>query len=273
VSYLIAEALHLSGVVTVLFCGIGMNHFLRPLLAREGKEFSEGVVRVLALVADTSVFFMVGLDIALNLGTSRGIDTKGEGEMVGWALLAVVVARTLTIFPLAFFVNYFRGSARQLPWAYVVVLWFSSMRGANAYAFSLIFPGPNQEVLVDLTACVVLVSILFFSTALRPVLICLGISHGAHGPQHSGRFLPTEADDSDEEGEEVAPPPPPEPGAASPTAPDTPSRGEKNYRVVLVGGARVYLPLKKLTLARRAVTALNKFDTQLRWNVSGVLRK
>lgn len=270
-SYLVAEALHLSGVVTVLFCGIGMNHFLRPLLAREGKEFSEGVVRVLALVADTSVFFMVGLDIALNLGTSRGIDTKGEGEMVGWALLAIVVARTLTIFPLAFFINYFRGSARQLPWAYVVVLWFSSMRGANAYAFSLIFPGPNQAVLVDLTACVVLVSILFFSTALRPVLICLGVSHGAHGPQHTGRFLPTEADDSDEEGGDTAPAP--GPAAASPAPPDTPSGGEKNYRVVLVGGARVYLPLKTPSLARRAVTALNKFDTQLRWNVSGVLRR
>jgi NhaP-type Na+/H+ or K+/H+ antiporter len=267
VSYLTAEALHLSGVATILFCGIGMNHFLRPLLSREGKEFSEGVVHVLALVADTSVFFMVGLDIALNLGTVRGIDTKGEGEMVGWALLALVVARTLTVFPLAFFINYFRGAARQLPWSYVVVLWFSSMRGANAYAFSLVFPGPNQPVLVDLTACVVLVSILFFTAALRPVVICLGISHGAHEEQHVGRFLPTEADDSDAE-EEGAPEP-------AGDAPQTPAKaaGEKNYRVVLVQGARVYLPKVPPSLARRTITVLNRLDTQLRWNVSGVVRK
>ena len=254
-----------------------MNHFLRPLLSREGKEFSEGVVRVLAMTADTSVFFQVGLDISVNMGTKRGIDTKGEGEMVGWTLLAIVVARTLTVFPIAFFVNYFRGPARQLPWAYVVVLWFSSMRGANSYAFSLVFPnlGNNRDVLVDLTASVVLVSVLFFSTALRPVLMCLRIRHGEQehgsggaGSGHSGRFLPTEADDSDEE-ETAA-------GAAQLAAPASPPpAGEvpsANYRVVVVAGARVYLPREK-PKSRRVLTLLNNIDSQLRWLVSGVVRK
>ena len=175
----------MSGVVTVLFTSISLNHFVRPLLTREGKEFSEGTVRVLSSVADTCVFFQVGLDIALTMGSDRGVDTRAEGDMIGWVLLALLASRTLSIFPIAGAINCVRRG--RLPWAHVVVLWHSAMRGAGAYAFALVFPGPHKDVLVDLTATVVLISVLFYATSMRWLVTVLGVGgvteHGAaaHG--------------------------------------------------------------------------------------------
>lgn len=292
VTYLLADSLHLSGVVAILFVGIGLNHFLRPLLNREGKEFSEGLVRVLAVTADTSVFFQVGLDIALTMGTTRGIDTKGDGEMVGWVLLAMLVSRTVTVFPIAFVVNYFRGEGRKIPWEYVVVLWYSSMRGANSYAFSLVFPSENQGALVDLTASVILVSVLVYATSMKYLLNCLGLRQKPHGHGHStassdggeevgnplgkqrsGRFLPTEADDSDEEeGKEVEAD---EKARLLKVAQEEGTGGGANYSVAIVQGVKVYLPKvssKQKSIVKRALTFVNRFDSQLRWVVSGVVR-
>jgi NhaP-type Na+/H+ or K+/H+ antiporter len=215
-----------------------------------------------AATADTSVFFQVGLDIALTMGTDRGIDTGAQGEMVGWVVLAMVVARTLTIFPLAFFINYFR--REPVPWQHVVVLWHSSMRGANSYAFALVFPTSNQPFLVDLTASVILISVAFYAPTTKLLLRVLGLADDAHahGDGHqaeaTGRFLPTEADDSDSADD-----------ADQATHGEAP--GPKNYDVVIVSGARVYIP-KVLSRSERVVTWINRLDTQLRWLVSGIVR-
>ena len=39
-----------SGVVACLFCGIALNHFVRPLMDLEGKRYSFGTVKTLAQV-------------------------------------------------------------------------------------------------------------------------------------------------------------------------------------------------------------------------------
>ncbi len=280
----------MSGVVSTLFCAVALNHFVRPLLTREGKEFSEGTVRVLSATADTCVFFQVGLDIALTMGSDRGLDTRAEADMVGWVLLALVVSRTASIFPLAAVINFFRRD--KLPWTHTVVLWHSAMRGAGSYAFALLFPGPNKGVLVDLTATVVLISVLFYATTMQVLVRALGVAkladaHHGGAAHETTQLVPREADDSDEDettadrstrnglGVDAAVPPgalssPARPlGAkqqeAAAAADDTP------FRVVYVGGARVYLPLKKKPMPA-ALLAINRFDAQLRWNVSGIVR-
>lgn len=305
---MMAEAAHMSGVVSTLFCAITLNHFVRPMLSREGKEFSEGTVRVLSATADTCVFFQVGLDISLTMGSDRGLNSQAGLDMVGWVLLALIVSRTLAIFPLAGLVNFFRRD--KLPWTHIVVLWHSAMRGAGSYAFALVFPGTHKDVLVDLTATVVLVSVLFYATTMKGLVRALGVAsladgHGngsaahasdaargdahsdAHADEHAPAtqrsLVPTEADDSDEEdtaaerttrsGESAAGKG--ADGAALPSrAHAAGSRSlvgdddSASYRTVLVGGARVYLPTKKA----KALRAINYFDTQVRWVVAGIVR-
>ena len=260
VAYLSAEACHLSGVVSVLFSGIALNHFVRPLLSAEGKEFSEGTVRVLSATADTSVFFQVGLDIALTMGTDRGIDTAAEGEMVGWVFLALLVSRAVAIFPLALLFNYFR--REKLSWRHQVLMWHSAIRGASAYAFTLVFPTANKPVLVDLTAAMVLISVLFQATTMKPLFLMLGEGQGHHDEGGGGMTMAEALKvESDDEGVDNA--------LLSHAPPASPASG---YNTVIVQGARVYIPTHTASRAERVITWLNRIDTQLRWIISGIVR-
>lgn len=42
-SYMAAEAALLSGVVAVLFCGIALNNFMRPLMSEQGVRVAGGI--------------------------------------------------------------------------------------------------------------------------------------------------------------------------------------------------------------------------------------
>jgi NhaP-type Na+/H+ or K+/H+ antiporter len=182
VSYMTAEAAHLSGVVAVLFTGIAMNHFVRPLLTREGKRFSEGTLKVLSQTSDTSIFFQVGLDMGLTIFTAGGIDSKEDGALLGWVILGILVGRALSIFVLAAIVNYFRRT--PIPWQYLVALWHAGMRGAGTYAFTIIFPTANRNLLLDITAAVILFTVFALGSTTAPLMRYLGIPYDAAGSAH-----------------------------------------------------------------------------------------
>jgi hypothetical protein len=285
VAYMAAEALHLSGVVAVLFCGISLNHFVRPLMTSEGKDFSEGTIRVLAEIADLTTFFQVGLDAALTFGTRDGIDSQADAALLGFILLGSYVGRAVAVFGLGALINYYR--REPVPFNYLVMLWHAGLRGAGAYAFTLVFPTANREVLVDATAGVVLFTVLTCGATTSRMLSWTGVPWGhnfdpaedmlhpsAHpekeGPIRRASFAGAEAQAgaAASSARDAA-------ATAASSAPTTPAR------TVLVHGAKVYIPLGAGTDqsgaggARRmaAITWINRLDTRVRFWVSGVVRE
>jgi NhaP-type Na+/H+ or K+/H+ antiporter len=260
VAYMAAEASHLSGVVAVLFAGIGLNHFVRPLMTKEGKDFSEGTIRVLAEIADMACFFQVGLDMALNFGTNRGIDTKADASLVGFVLLGIFLGRAVAVFGLSFLLNYYR--REPVPASHQVMLWHAGLRGAGAYAFALVFPTHNKEVLVDITAAIIFITVLACGATTTRMLTAVGVPWGHHaleagahgGGEHAGHGAGGHGGDGH--------------GAAS-----------AGYRTVMVQGARVRVPVGdtrfETAAARRdkTVTWINSWDTKVRYWVSGVVRQ
>jgi NhaP-type Na+/H+ or K+/H+ antiporter len=283
VAYMAAEALHLSGVVAVLFCGISLNHFVRPLMTSEGKDFSEGTIRVLAEIADLTTFFQVGLDAALTFGTRDGIDSQADAALLGFILLGSLLGRAVAVFGLGALINYYR--REPVPFNYLVMLWHAGLRGAGAYAFTLVFPTANREVLVDATAGVVLFTVLTCGATTGRMLTWTGVPWGhnfdpaedmlhpsAHpekeGPIRRASFAGPEA----------------QAGAARAAAAAAADAAKgPSFRTVLVHGAKVYLPLDggvELQQggaggARRlaALTWINRMDTRVRFWVSGVVRE
>jgi NhaP-type Na+/H+ or K+/H+ antiporter len=55
-SYTLAEAYSLSGIVSILFCGITMAHYMRPNLSPWSQAATKNVFKTLALLAETFVF-------------------------------------------------------------------------------------------------------------------------------------------------------------------------------------------------------------------------
>ena len=59
-SYYVAEALQLSGIVTILFCGMLMAQYTKPNLGHDAAELASRTFRAVALVAETFVFIYLG---------------------------------------------------------------------------------------------------------------------------------------------------------------------------------------------------------------------
>lgn len=62
-SYLLANALQLSGIVSLLFCGIAMRHYAYPNLAVQGKRTTRYMFRVLATMSEVFVFVSLGITV------------------------------------------------------------------------------------------------------------------------------------------------------------------------------------------------------------------
>lgn len=267
VSYMTAEAFHLSGVVSSLFCGIAMNNFVRPLMTAEGKAFSEGTVRTLSATADTSAFFQVGVSIALTLGTSAGINDRESVELLLWTLFAVLVSRAVSVGLLGTVVNYFRRADDALPVSWLLLLWHAGLRGAGTYAFSLVLPTANRSLLVDVTAATVLFTVCVLGPTTLPAVYLLGVEQQQGGHGHGGgaaaaaKHAPiggASASDKD--------------AVAKMPHAVTVVEGGVAYRVFVQSGTRVMVPVAEPTPAERTASQLARFDARLRLIVSGIVR-
>lgn len=99
--YLMAEALGLSGIMAILFCGIGMSHYTFFNLSPVTQITTEKVFRSLAFLAETSVFAYLGLAVP-------SFEHNFNLPLVALSIVFILLGRALNVFPLSFVTNYFR---------------------------------------------------------------------------------------------------------------------------------------------------------------------
>jgi sodium/hydrogen exchanger 8 len=98
--FVLAELMHLSGIVTVLFAGIACRRYVEPNLSPQTQINADWVYRLTAHVTETFIFLELGLSVWQLLG-------KGAFS-VGFflaALLACLIGRALNIYPLTLIVS------------------------------------------------------------------------------------------------------------------------------------------------------------------------
>jgi CPA1 family monovalent cation:H+ antiporter len=161
-AYLIAEQLHLSGVLAVVCAGLVNGN-----LGSKGMSPTTRIVlfnfwEYLAFVANSLVFLLIGLDVNI-----RQIVTNAGPIAV--AVLAVGVSRAVTIYGLAWLTN-LRG--RTLPLAYRHTLFWGGLRGAICLALALSLPTglPHSELLEVMAFGVVLFTLLAQGTTIQTLL-------------------------------------------------------------------------------------------------------
>jgi sodium/hydrogen exchanger 8 len=100
VPFLLAEILHLSGIVTILFSGIAARRYIVPNLSEPTTHNAEVCFRLAAHLAETSIFLELGLSVA-------GLFKKASFNWLFllWALLACLVGRALNVYPISFLYN------------------------------------------------------------------------------------------------------------------------------------------------------------------------
>lgn len=132
--YVLAEGIHMSGIMAILFCGIVMSHYTHFNLSTVTQITMQQTMRTLSFIAETCIFAYLGLAIF-------SFNHRCELALVIWAIILCLLGRAANIFPLAWVVNKFR--EHKITNKMQFVMWFSGLRGNSLSSISYSFSENN----------------------------------------------------------------------------------------------------------------------------------
>nr|XP_043635749.1 sodium/hydrogen exchanger 3-like [Erigeron canadensis] len=179
-SYITAEMLNLSGILTVFFCGIVMSHYAWHNVTHRSQVTTKHTFATMSYIAEVFIFLYVGMD---SLDVEKWSFINGSPEKSIWVslilLVLIMVGRAAFILPLSFLSNLSRretaekvGIKQQF-----TVWWAGLMRGAVSVALAYKkFTGsgktvqPANALLITSTISVVLFSTVVFGLLTKPLI-------------------------------------------------------------------------------------------------------
>jgi monovalent cation:H+ antiporter, CPA1 family len=168
-SYLLANHLHLSGVIATASAGLMVGNFgAKKGMSARTRTVLESFWEYIAFVMNSLVFLLIGLEVH--------IDALAHAwRPVLLAIAAVLIGRSLSVYLLVPVSNFF---AEKVPirWQHVMV--WGGLRGALALALALSLDNtfPYRDRVLDLTFGVVVFSILVQVLTMKPLLRALGLA-------------------------------------------------------------------------------------------------
>jgi CPA1 family monovalent cation:H+ antiporter len=152
-SFLIAEHVHASGIISALAAGLLIGSAGTRFVSDEGRTRIGFAWEYFAFLANSFVFILIGM----NLANQPLRDLGSTAAMV--AIVLVFAGRALSIYPLA---TLFHGSRWRLPFEYQHTLFWGGLRGALALALALAVPEnvPERHAILVTAFVVVAFSIL-----------------------------------------------------------------------------------------------------------------
>jgi monovalent cation/hydrogen antiporter len=193
-TYLAAEAIHSSGVLAVVACGLylgrGSAHFFSPAVRIQ----ATAVWTVFTFILNGFVFVLIGLQLPI---VREGIKAFSLGSLLlygGLFSAMVIVLRLLWVFPgatMAYWIRrrFLRQNERRPPARQIFVTGWTGMRGVIALAAALSLPErladgspfPQRSLIIFLTFSVILVTLVLQGLTLPALIRALGLA-GAAGP-------------------------------------------------------------------------------------------
>jgi Na+/H+ antiporter len=170
-AYLIAEALHASGVIAVVVSGLYLGHRFTDSPAAS-RLIGHSFWKVLILLLESVVFLLIGLQLPPVID---GVSDYGWASLAGWAavMFALVVAvRFGWVFATSYAALWLSRSVREreagIDWRGRVVISWAGMRGvvSLAAAFAIPFaddagrPFPGRDLILFLAFTTVLATLL-----------------------------------------------------------------------------------------------------------------
>ncbi|KAE8703387.1 Sodium/hydrogen exchanger 6 [Hibiscus syriacus] len=180
-SYMLAEGISLSGIVSILFTAIVMKHYTYSNLSENSQRFASAFFHLISSLAETFTFIYMGFDIAMEKHSWSHVG------FISFSVLFIVVARAANVFSCAYLVNLFRPVQRKIPLNHQKALWYSGLRGAMAFALALQsvhdLPEGHGQIIFTATTAIVVLTVLLIGGSTGTMLEALqvvGDSHSGH---------------------------------------------------------------------------------------------
>jgi monovalent cation/hydrogen antiporter len=181
-AYIPAQEIGVSGVVAAVTVGVYLGWRTPQLIAPSTRMQLFGVWEVLTFFLNCFLFVMIGLQLPTILDALGG-SSPGELILYGAVVsLAVIVTRLLWVPVFAYLPRRLSARIRERdpypPWQQVLLVGWTGMRGAVSLAAALAVPlmtdaghpFPQRDLIVFLTFCVILVTLVLQGLSL-PALI------------------------------------------------------------------------------------------------------
>jgi len=192
VAYLTAEAIHASGVLAVVACGLYLSRKSSQFFSPNVRMQAWAVWDALTFVLNGLVFVRIGLQMPFVLA---GIHDYSFVQLVKYGALfsaIVIVLRLMWMYPGAYFSNVIRRrllhqDVRMPSGRQIFVVGWTGMRGVVALAAAISLPEmladgspfPQRNLIVFLTFSVILVTLVLQGLTLPPLIRALGLGGSA----------------------------------------------------------------------------------------------
>lgn len=169
--YFLCDGLHMSGIMGILVNGVVLAHYAHHNLSKISQISSQQSFRTLAFLAETFVFVFLGSALTT-------FSHSWNGLTIMWGIILTLVSRFANIYPLTRLVNRWR--THKISDKNQLIMWFSGLRGAVAFALSLNFPSHNgsddtRRVVISTTLAIVLFTVIVLGGGIMPLLRLLRV--------------------------------------------------------------------------------------------------
>jgi len=187
VSYLVAESLHVSGVLAVVVAGLFLSWNSSTIFSQQTRLQANGTWNTAIFILNGTIFILIGLQLPYileNIGEHSFTTLIKYGAIVS---LAVIAGRLIWVYPGTYVPRWLSKSIREKePFPQIrlvtVVAW-SGMRGVVSLAAALALPltmagsAPfhNRDLIIFLTFCVIFATLVLQGLTLRPMIKWFGI--------------------------------------------------------------------------------------------------
>jgi CPA1 family monovalent cation:H+ antiporter len=188
-AYLLAERLDTSGVLAVVTAGLYLGRRLPELITFKTRLQGGPFWEMVEFLLNGFVFILIGLQLPEVLRALSG-DAIPLRRDLWYALLislAVILIRILWVFPATYLPRLiFKKLCRADPypkWQHVTIVAWTGMRGVVSLAAALALPltiqndapFPGRDLILFLTFCVILVTLVVQGLSLPPIIRWLGV--------------------------------------------------------------------------------------------------
>jgi Na+/H+ antiporter len=207
VAYLLAERIHVSGVIAVVTAGLFLG-WRNPQITNSTTRLQGGPFwEMIEFMLNGFVFILIGLKLPEAIRALKG---QSFTLLIGYALLislAVIVIRIAWVFPATYLPRMLFKRVREAdpnpPWRHVALVAWTGMRGVVSLASALALPltlrngepFPGRDLILFLTFVVILATLVVQGLTLPWVVRKLGIKDDrvAEREEHLARLRANEA--------------------------------------------------------------------------------
>jgi Na+/H+ antiporter len=203
-AYLPAEQLHVSGVLAAVAAGLYVGRHFSRMMSASTRLYGAPVWRMFIFILEGLVFILIGLQLN---GVMHDLADRPVGTMLlqGLAIsVAMIVARVVWVAAISRLPGLGRPAGQPPPtWPEVLIISWAGMRGVVSLAAALALPlatsagtpFPDRELIIFLTYCAIVVTLVGQGLTLPPLIrwLRVGGDEVAEQEEHLARVEATEA--------------------------------------------------------------------------------